>query len=423
MNNLSLNTLLCSVLLVTVLFSGSAHAKSRPQTIEILDSDEVTFEVYGKNANQRILWIGPNYGIQERHKQTAERLAKAGMEVWLVNLAESLFMPTGAGSMRNIPGDVIADLLERLSSKGKYKVLVISSGYGGIPVLRGIHTWQNRKEKHARLTGVILFSPYFYTHVPTLGMAPTFVNIVKATNIPIYIFQEEKNANRGHLPKMLAALQENAPVYTEILKGTTFIFYDEDRASETFEILKQMPAKLERAINYLNRHKIPLAAIDIPEDKQIHKNSGLNVELTKYKGLVKPEPFTLHDATGKTFTLNNYKGKVTLVNFWASWCTPCIEEIPSLNRLKLKMQGKPFQLISVNFAESPDRIQEFMKKVKVDFPVLLDKEGEVSTKWKVVAFPSTFIIGPDGNIHYGVNAAIHWDTDSVINQLDMLIKK
>ncbi|MEJ2143318.1 MAG: TlpA disulfide reductase family protein, partial [Gammaproteobacteria bacterium] len=273
----------------------------------------------------------------------------------------------------------------------------------------------------ARLTGVILFSPYFYTHVPTLGAAPTFVKIINATNIPVYIFQEEKNGSRGHFPVVLQALQKNAPVYSEILKGTTFIFYEEDKSPETFTVLKNLPVKIKRAINLLDNHKIPDVAINLPEEKKSFTSSGLNVELTRYHGQVKPEPFTLKDKTGKTFTLDNLKGKVTLINFWATWCTPCIEEIPSLNRLKMKMQGKPFQLISINYAETPDRISNFMKKVKVDFPVLLDEDGTLSKKWKVVAFPSTFVIGMDGKIHYGVNAAIHWDTDKVIRQLESLM--
>lgn len=409
------------ILLACLLSCNSAQIESQQHTIEILGSEEINFTVYGKNRQQRILWLGPNYGIQERHKQAAKDMAKAGMEVWLTNLAEGLFLPTGAETMRNIPNDAIADLIEQLSDKGKYEVVVMSSGYGGIPVLRGIHAWQNRNGKSAKLTGVILFSPYFYTHVPTLGTTPTFVNIVNATNIPVYIFQDEKNGNRGHLPAMLSALQQNSPVYTEIMKGTTFIFYDEDKAPETFAILKRLPKKIERAIEYLSQHDIPASTIDIPGEESIARNSGLNVELTPYRGKVRPEPLALPDATGENFTLNDYKGKVTLVNFWASWCTPCIEEIPSLNRLKTKMQGKPFQLVSINYAETPERIKDFMEKVKVDFPVLLDTDGNISKKWKVVAFPSTFVIGVDGKIHYGVNAAIHWDTDKVIQQLERLI--
>jgi peroxiredoxin len=87
------------------------------------------------------------------------------------------------------------------------------------------------------------------------------------------------------------------------------------------------------------------------------------------------------------------------------------------------MQGKPFQLISVNYAEAPEVIRSFLSMVNVDFPVLVDPGGQLAGQWKVVAFPSTFVIGPDGKIHYGVNAGIHWDTEEVIRQLNQLLPK
>ena len=130
-----------------------------------------------------------------------------------------------------------------------------------------------------------------------------------------------------------------------------------------------------------------------------------------------------HQGDGKTVSLNDFRGKVVLLNIWATWCPPCVEEIPSLNRLKQEMQGNKFQLISINYAESPQHIREFMRKVAVDFPVLVDPDGKLSAQWKVVAFPSTFVIGPDGNIHYGVNAAIHWDAPEVVQQLNQLAEK
>jgi len=87
------------------------------------------------------------------------------------------------------------------------------------------------------------------------------------------------------------------------------------------------------------------------------------------------------------------------------------------------MNDIPFELISVNYAESPATILEFLKKVDVHFPVLLDETGKQSVRWKVIAFPSTFIIGADGKIHYGVNAAIHWDSPAAIEAIRALYKK
>ncbi|MEJ2143319.1 MAG: hypothetical protein P8Y24_13385, partial [Gammaproteobacteria bacterium] len=141
MNKLLPGNLLSGALILFALLANSTYANSRQQTVDIASGDEITFEVYGKNTSTRILWVGPNYGIQERHKQAASKLAAAGMQVWFVNITESLFMPGGAESMRKVPGEVIADLVEKLSDKGRYQVVIISSGYGGIPVLRGAHTW------------------------------------------------------------------------------------------------------------------------------------------------------------------------------------------------------------------------------------------------------------------------------------------
>ena len=119
----------------------------------------------------------------------------------------------------------------------------------------------------------------------------------------------------------------------------------------------------------------------------------------------------------------DYSGKVSVVNFWATWCPPCIEEIPSLNRLKRQMQDRPFELISINYAEDRATVLDFMQKVEVDFPVLLDSDGAHARSWKVISYPSTFVIDMQGNIRYGVNAAIEWDSPELVEQLQALINR
>ena len=86
------------------------------------------------------------------------------------------------------------------------------------------------------------------------------------------------------------------------------------------------------------------------------------------------------------------------------------------------MKGKPFELISVNYAESEQRVKAFLKKVDVDFPVLLDETGRVSAKWNVLVYPSTFVISPNGKITHGVNGAILWDSPEVVQQLNELMQ-
>ncbi|MDF1529617.1 MAG: TlpA disulfide reductase family protein, partial [Sedimenticola sp.] len=89
--------------------------------------------------------------------------------------------------------------------------------------------------------------------------------------------------------------------------------------------------------------------------------------------------------------------------------------------LRKLMADEPFELISINFAEDAKQIQAFLKQVKVEFPVLLDTDGKESAKWQVLVFPSTFVIGPDGQIVYGLNGAIHWDEPDVVSQLQALL--
>jgi thiol-disulfide isomerase/thioredoxin len=136
-----------------------------------------------------------------------------------------------------------------------------------------------------------------------------------------------------------------------------------------------------------------------------------------------PLEIKLKTASGESFTREDFTGKVTLVNFWASWCGPCVEEIPALNRLREHMKDRPFELISINYAEKPQQIREFLNMVKVDFPVLLDEDGSYSAKWNVLVYPATFVIAADGNIAYGVNGAIEWDSEEITGKLEALMGK
>ncbi len=418
-----------AVLFLLIIYQVPAATQSGiEKTVTLSSGEELSVEVFGgtkqpKTRQLRILWIASTPGIKPRQRQVASNLAQNDMEIWLIDLAEALFLPHSTQTLRSIPASLVADLISSLSQDSQTPVLIISSSYGAIPALRGVHAWQSQQLNQTNLIGAVLFSPNFFTHVPTLGGNPNFIPELEVTNVPVYIYQAAKNGNRWHLAAVLNALQQNAIVYTEILPGVTSLFYDEDQAVETLAVLQSMPQRLNRAASTLARHDTPQVAIPLSTKVAVSSSSGLDSKLKPYRGNIQPQPFSLVDANGKTFEVKSFQGRVTLVNFWATWCPPCVEEIPSFNRLKQIMQGKTFQLISINYAESPQHVREFMRKVAVDFPVLVDPDGKLSAQWKVVAFPSTFVIGPDGNIHYGANAAIHWDAPEVVQQLNQLAEK
>ena len=386
---------------------------------------EFTIIRYPAEGTHLAIWQMPGLGEPTRMLETAAKLSELGVEVWLVDLAESLFLIKGSQTLRAIDGKYVSALIEAAHARTGKTITVIGGGYSAIPTLRGIQHWQMGQQNNGTaatyLSGAVLFSPELYATVPALGLEPVYEPIVDATNAPIILYQAEKRGNRWQLDKLLPRLEKGgATVYVQVMPGVTGLFYDDDESPATLNALKRIPAQMVRSLDLLNKTSTPGYALPLA-DKAIALTSGLDSELKAFHGNPSPAPIDLADAAGEVLSRNDYRGKVTVVNFWATWCQPCVEEIPSLNNLREQMAGQPFELISINYAESTERVRKFMGQVKVDFPVLLDEDGTESAKWNVLVFPSTFVIGPNGQIVYGVNGAIHWDAPEVVTQLRALL--
>lgn len=144
-------------------------------------------------------------------------------------------------------------------------------------------------------------------------------------------------------------------------------------------------------------------------------------ELMKYEGDPLPD-FSLNDMQGKPHSLRDYRGKVVMVNFWATYCGPCIKEMPSMQRLKEKLGDRPFAILAVDMAEEKGAVEAFLKKhdIQVNFPILLNPEGDVVENWMITAVPTTFIVDPQGNIRYALFGGIEWDKPDVIETINGL---
>ncbi len=115
----------------------------------------------------------------------------------------------------------------------------------------------------------------------------------------------------------------------------------------------------------------------------------------------KPAPnFTLKSLTGKNMKLSEMTGNVVLINFWASWCGPCREEMPLLNALHKKYKKLGFTVLGVNVEEQASNARGFLNDFPVDFPVLLDNTNKVSKLYDVVAMPTTVVVDRDGRMRY-----------------------
>jgi thiol-disulfide isomerase/thioredoxin len=127
----------------------------------------------------------------------------------------------------------------------------------------------------------------------------------------------------------------------------------------------------------------------------------------------KPPALALKDLNDEQHQLANYRGKVLVVNFWATWCAPCVEEMPAFERLAKRLTGEAFALLTVNFGEKPTRIKPFLEKIGLDVPVLVDPGMSVSRLWVKKGLPTTFIIDGDQNIRYQVLGELVWDAPEV----------
>ena len=117
---------------------------------------------------------------------------------------------------------------------------------------------------------------------------------------------------------------------------------------------------------------------------------------------------SLKDLNGKDVTLEQYKGEVVLVNFWATWCEPCRDELASIGKLQEQLSGKPFVVVLVNYGEARARVADFVKRESIAFPILLDPNQDAAKAWRVRVLPSSFLITPDGRVRYSVIGEIDW---------------
>ena len=106
--------------------------------------------------------------------------------------------------------------------------------------------------------------------------------------------------------------------------------------------------------------------------------------------------FTLPNAGGKKISLKDYRGKVVFLNFWATWCESCRDEMPSMERLYQEFKGKGLEIVAVNIKEKPQDAVAFARELKLTYPVLLDSEGEVGLLYGAFGLPATYLIDRKG---------------------------
>lgn len=132
---------------------------------------------------------------------------------------------------------------------------------------------------------------------------------------------------------------------------------------------------------------------------------------------------SLPDLQGGVHRLSEYRGKVILLNFWASWCAPCRAEMPSIERLRRELHGEPFAVLAVNVGEDARVVRRFAERAHIGFTVLIDSDRKTALAWRTRALPTTFIIGPDGRVRYSHVGARDWSDGRARNTIEALMRK
>lgn len=132
--------------------------------------------------------------------------------------------------------------------------------------------------------------------------------------------------------------------------------------------------------------------------------------------------FMLPDMNGREVSLKDYRGKVVFLNFWATWCKPCEDEMPSMQQLHQALNGQPFEILAVSIDSDAAPVKKFISAYGLTFTVLHDRNGRIKDKYKTTGVPETFIIDQNGVVAEKVMGPRNWALSSSITSVVELLK-
>jgi cytochrome c biogenesis protein CcmG, thiol:disulfide interchange protein DsbE len=134
------------------------------------------------------------------------------------------------------------------------------------------------------------------------------------------------------------------------------------------------------------------------------------LDLVAYRPGTKPPDFSGPTVESQSLSLSQLRGKVVVVNFWASWCHECRPEMPALEQLHREFAGRGLAIIGINARENAETIRRYAKEVGLSFPLVLDPDGKINTLYGVIGLPATFVIGRDGRAVAFAIGARKWES-------------
>jgi peroxiredoxin len=124
---------------------------------------------------------------------------------------------------------------------------------------------------------------------------------------------------------------------------------------------------------------------------------------------------------GAPLSLSDLRGRVVLLNFWATWCKPCEDEMPAMERLYQQLGGADFELVAVSVDEDAAEVTDFVDRLALSFPVLLDRGREVSTAYQTFRYPESFLIDREGVVAARFVGPREWDSELYVERIRRLV--
>lgn len=383
--------------------------------IDVPSGETISIFESAKSKENLFIYIPTHRGVSEGFKKIMPGMNEDGIDFWALDLITSYMLEPNKSLFSKIPVSDISYLIDKAGDMGYKKVFLYSISKSTPFALEVAYDYQLRKNNNL-LKGHVMHAPQLWVTDQSTGETDN-AGIASASNMPVFLIASEYGT-KYHLTEKIAGLlgKGGSPVYTKKIKGVRGGFHMRPDSH-----LTKVGIEKRKELGELYRMAAGILSIT---EKGVFKETGISPMLIgkPNNNLVKVNlPYArpnidLEEYSGGRLKMKEYDGKKVLVNFWASWCEPCVVEIPSMMRLRKKMGGN-LEIITVNIGETKDQIKEFKERANFDFPIGIDKDGGVMKDWGVFVFPTNFIVGKDGKIIYKYTGSLEWDDERIVETL------
>ena len=155
---------------------------------------------------------------------------------------------------------------------------------------------------------------------------------------------------------------------------------------------------------------------------QAHEPRRHRAKLVRFNPPIPAPDFTVSDPAGKPVALADFRGRYLLLNFWATWCPPCVREMPTIERLAKRFAKRPFAVLAISLdEEGAKKVRPFVARLGVTFPIGLDPESKVAERYGARDLPATFLIDPQGRVVVAAKGERDWDGPEIVEYLAELL--